>query len=104
MIGPTWLRGLALHRPARLLGTALGVAVARALAGRPRIILADEPTGQLDRAHAAAVVELLLDVASHAGAALVVSTHDPLIADRLPAVWELHSGRLTRQANGAVAA
>jgi len=85
-------------------GQAQRVAVARALAGRPRIILADEPTGQLDRAHAAAVVELLLDVASHAGAALVVSTHDPLIADRLPAVWELHSGRLTRQANGAVAA
>ena len=76
-------------------GQAQRVAVARALAGEPRLILADEPTGQLDRANGAAVVDVLLAAAAHAGAALVVSTHDPTVAERLPEVWEMHSGRLT---------
>jgi ABC-type lipoprotein export system ATPase subunit len=76
-------------------GQAQRVAVARALAGRPRLILADEPTGQLDRASGTAVVDVLLAAADHAGAALVVSTHDATVALRLPEVWELHSGRLT---------
>jgi ABC-type lipoprotein export system ATPase subunit len=75
-------------------GQAQRVAVARALAGEPKLILADEPTGQLDRANATAVVDVLLDAAEHAGAALVVATHDALVADRLPEHWEIHSGRL----------
>lgn len=76
-------------------GQAQRVAVARALAGRPRVVLADEPTGQLDRANATAVVDVLLDVAAHAGAALVVATHDPVVADRLAERWEMRDGRLT---------
>lgn len=76
-------------------GQAQRVAVARALAGRPVLLLADEPTGQLDRANATAVVDVLLAAVDHAGAALVVSTHDPTVAERLPDVWEMHSGRLT---------
>jgi ABC-type lipoprotein export system ATPase subunit len=76
-------------------GQAQRVAVARALAGEPSLILADEPTGQLDRASGAIVVDVLLAAAAHAGAALVVSTHDPTVAERLPDVWEMHSGRLT---------
>jgi ABC-type lipoprotein export system ATPase subunit len=76
-------------------GQAQLVVVARALAGRPRLILADEPTGQLDRPAARMVVELLLSAADHAGAGLVVSTHDALVAERLANVWELHSGRLS---------
>ena len=76
-------------------GQAQRVAVARALAGRPALILADEPTGQLDRASGAAVVDLLLAAAGHAGAGLVVSTHDPTVAARLPTCWEMHSGCLT---------
>ena len=76
-------------------GQAQRVAVARALAGEPRLILADEPTGQLDRTNGAAVVDVLLAAADHSNAALVVSTHDPTVADRLEERWEMHSGRLT---------
>ena len=75
-------------------GQAQRVAVTRALAGEPSLILADEPTGQLDRANGAAVVDVLLAAAEHAGAALVVSTHDPTVAGRLPVAWQMHSGRL----------
>jgi putative ABC transport system ATP-binding protein/lipoprotein-releasing system ATP-binding protein len=75
-------------------GQAQRVAVSRALAGEPTLILADEPTGQLDRDNGAAVVDVLLAVADHAEAALVVATHDPAVARRLDAAWELHSGRL----------
>jgi ABC-type lipoprotein export system ATPase subunit len=76
-------------------GHAQRVAVARALAGEPRLVLADEPTGQLDRASADAVVSVLLDAAEHAGAALVVCTHDPVVADRLADRWTMDSGTLT---------
>jgi ABC-type lipoprotein export system ATPase subunit len=76
-------------------GQAQRVAVARALAGRPRLILADEPTGQLDRSSGAAVVDVLLAAAEHAGAGLVVSTHDPTVAGRIPDVWEIRDGRLS---------
>lgn len=76
-------------------GQAQRVAVARALAGEPSLILADEPTGQLDRTNGAVVVDVLLAAADHAGAALVVSTHDPTVAERLSETWELRSGQLT---------
>jgi ABC-type lipoprotein export system ATPase subunit len=75
-------------------GQAQRVAVARALVGLPRLILADEPTGQLDRASGAAVVEVLLAAADHAGAAVVVSTHDPHVSARLDQRWEIRSGSL----------
>jgi putative ABC transport system ATP-binding protein/lipoprotein-releasing system ATP-binding protein len=76
-------------------GQAQRVAVARALAGRPRLILADEPTGQLDRSSGAAVVDVLLAAAEHAGAGLVISTHDPTVLGRIPEVWEIRDGRLS---------
>jgi putative ABC transport system ATP-binding protein/lipoprotein-releasing system ATP-binding protein len=75
-------------------GQAQRVAVARALAGAPRLILADEPTGQLDRENGAAVVEVLLAAAEHAAAALVIATHDPIVAAALPQLWHMDSGRL----------
>jgi putative ABC transport system ATP-binding protein/lipoprotein-releasing system ATP-binding protein len=75
-------------------GQSQRVAVARALSGAARLILADEPTGQLDRASATAVIDVLLGAADHAGAALVVATHDPAVAARLDTRWEMHSGRL----------
>jgi putative ABC transport system ATP-binding protein/lipoprotein-releasing system ATP-binding protein len=76
-------------------GQAQRVAVARALAGRPSLILADEPTGQLDRTSGALVVDVLLAAADHAGAALVVATHDMAVAERLPTRWQMHDGRLS---------
>jgi putative ABC transport system ATP-binding protein/lipoprotein-releasing system ATP-binding protein len=75
-------------------GQAQRVAVARALAGRPRLVLADEPTGQLDRASADAVIGVLLAAAEHADAALVVCTHDLAVADRLSERWTMDSGTL----------
>ncbi|MEA2297810.1 MAG: putative transport system ATP-binding protein [Solirubrobacteraceae bacterium] len=75
-------------------GQAQRVAVARALAGKPTLILADEPTGQLDRTNGAAVVDVLLAAANHAGCALVISTHDLGVAERLPERWEMRSGEL----------
>ena len=81
-------------------GQAQRVAVARALAGEPSLILADEPTGQLDRSNGAAVVDVLLAAGRHSGSALVVSTHDLTVAERLPERWEIHSGEIqtdTRQ-------
>jgi ABC-type lipoprotein export system ATPase subunit len=70
------------------------VAVARVLAQRPRLVLADEPTGQLDRATGQRLVEVLLATASRIGAALVVSTHDWAVADRLDTHWYMYEGRL----------
>ncbi|WP_248959333.1 ABC transporter ATP-binding protein [Sphaerisporangium perillae] len=75
-------------------GQAQRVAVARVLAGSPSLIIADEPTGQLDSALALHVVELLTDVAGRLGAALVVATHDPLVAELLPLRWEMRDGAL----------
>jgi len=89
--------GLAHKLPEELSGgQAQRVAVARALVGRPRLLLADEPTGQLDHASAAIVVDALVHAAAHLGAALVLTTHDPLIANRLPDRWGMADGRLTQ--------
>ena len=75
-------------------GQAQRVAAARALAGRPRLILADEPTGQLDHASGGAVVQALQAAASSLGAALVLTTHDPQVADLLPDRWTMTGGSL----------
>jgi ABC-type lipoprotein export system ATPase subunit len=79
-------------------GQAQRVAVARVLAANPRLILADEPTGQLDHEAAALVMDVLLQASAELGAALVVSTHDPIIAARLPQQWIIRDGTLVRSA------
>jgi predicted ABC-type transport system involved in lysophospholipase L1 biosynthesis ATPase subunit len=58
------------------------VAIARAVVGGPALLLADEPTGNLDRANAEAVAALLFEMARQSGAALVLVTHDPGLAAR----------------------
>lgn len=75
-------------------GQAQRVAIARVLADRPKLILADEPTGQLDHRSGAAVIDALIAAAIHTGAALVVNTHDPAVADRLKIRWSMANGTL----------
>jgi putative ABC transport system ATP-binding protein len=92
------LAGMGRRLPSELSGgQAQRVAVARVLAQRPQLILADEPTAQLDAAHGQQVMEALISVARSIGAALVVATHDLLIADLLPMRWTLADGRLTNK-------
>jgi putative ABC transport system ATP-binding protein len=69
------------------------VSVARALIHQPRVILADEPTGELDADNSAAVIDLLLDAQAELGATLVVVTHDLEIARRLDRTLRLRDGR-----------
>lgn len=89
------LEGLGARLPEELSGgQAQRVAVARTLAVEPRIILADEPTGQLDSAHAKEIADLLLSAAIRLGAALVLATHDMTLASRLPIRWQVADGRL----------
>jgi len=75
-------------------GQAQRVAVARALVGRPRLLLADEPTGQLDQVTGAAVVDALVETTIDTGCALLVATHDPVVADLLAERWHMVDGRL----------
>jgi putative ABC transport system ATP-binding protein len=70
------------------------VALARALAPRPRILLADEPTGNLDEANGRAVVDLLFGLGREAGATLVLVTHDERLAARCDRVVRLRDGRV----------
>jgi putative ABC transport system ATP-binding protein len=78
-------------------GQAQRVAVARAMASRPKLILADEPTGRLDHEAADRVISVLLQAADDLDAALVISTHDAQIAARLPVRWTMSDGALKRQ-------
>ena len=70
------------------------VAVARALAHRPRLLVADEPTGALDPDTATAVVDLLLRATAATGATLVIVTHEPAVAERLHRIVSLRDGRV----------
>ena len=67
-------------------------AVARALVSRPKIIFADEPTGNLDEQNADQVMQLLLDLRQQTGSALVVVTHDPALAEMADRVITMHDG------------
>ena len=92
------------HTPGELSGgECQRVAVARALVHRPRILLADEPTGNLDSASGRAVLELF-DVLHREGATIVVVTHDESIAARIPRVVSMRDGRVESDVRDGVAA
>lgn len=80
-------------------GQAQRVVIARALASRPRLILADEPTSKLDRRSADHVADVLLQASDEIGAALLIATHDPIIGRRMSQVWPMHDGRLHADAD-----
>ena len=80
------------HRPSQLSGGEMQrVAIARALANRPRLLLADEPTGELDRATGDQIAELL-DRVNADGTALVIVTHDPVLATRASRILTMADG------------
>lgn len=98
------LVGLGAHReqrPGELSGgQQQRVGIARAIVSGPRILIADEPTGQLDSRTAAQIMDLLVALTHTRGLAAIVSTHDPLLVARADRVIDIHDGRLRPPADG----
>jgi lipoprotein-releasing system ATP-binding protein len=89
------LKDRADHRPGRLSGgEQQRVAIARALANTPKVLLADEPTGNLDAHTADDVFAILLKLARNAGLAAIVATHNPSLASRMDRIVRLEDGEL----------
>ncbi len=83
------------HRPAALSGgEQQRVGLARAMIAKPRLLLADEPTGNLDQETGAVVVELMFELARQQGTAVVLITHDPSLAARADRVFTMTAGEL----------
>jgi putative ABC transport system ATP-binding protein len=96
MLSIVGLAGHAKQRPAELSGgEQQRVAIARALASRPSLLLADEPTGQLDRETGRQIMRLLQAVVQSEGVTTLVATHDPAILDMADSVLHLVDGKIT---------
>jgi putative ABC transport system ATP-binding protein len=96
MLGLVGLGGHAKQRPGELSGgQQQRVAIARALAGRPDLLLADEPTGQLDSETAKQIMRLLRVVVQSEGVTALVATHDPDLIDIADSVLVLEDGQIT---------
>lgn len=86
------------HRPDELSGgEQQRVAIVRALANRPSIVLADEPTGDLDSKTGKEVVQALRDLSNHEGATVIVVTHDPSVAAMASRVFEMRDGAIMKE-------
>jgi len=97
------IEGEADKRPDQLSGgQKQRVAVARALVTNPKLVLADEPTANLDHQTAYRIINLMRRLRDELGTSFVFSTHDPKIMGEAEVTFELEDGRLTRQAEGAV--
>jgi putative ABC transport system ATP-binding protein len=95
MLNVVGLDSHAMHRPNELSGgQQQRVAIARALAGQPRLLIADEPTGQLDHETGQQIIRLLRTVVRSEGLTALVATHDPSLADLADTVIRLEDGRL----------
>lgn len=94
-LGRIGLGDLAERLPEELSGGQMQrVALARALASRPRLLLADEPTGQLDHATARELIDTVLASLENTPTALVVATHDEAVFSRMDSVWHMRHGTL----------
>ena len=90
------LAGRARHRPYELSGgEQQRVAIVRALANRPKLLIADEPTGQLDSANARTIMEVIRELVRSEGVSAIVATHDPLLLDVADTVVSLRDGEAT---------
>lgn len=96
------LAGLASKLPEELSGgQAQRVSLARATVVKPRLLLADEPTGQLDQATASSVLDQLVAWAAEHESALLIATHDRRVASRLAQIWTLDHGQFLAFPSGA---
>jgi putative ABC transport system ATP-binding protein len=95
------LGGRVHHRPAALSGgEQQRVGIARAMVTAPKLLLADEPTGNLDQKTGGVVIELMFNLARQNHTAVVMITHDPALAARADKVWTMTQGELTESRRG----